>query len=481
MDPFLFVIALGLMMMAGLGALTLLSPQRFDSGVEVIALAFLLGAACVSLASFVLGLAVAGVSLRLLLAVGCLALGGVAWWRRPQAGPVRWLKGFPQRWLLLGAAIITGQAAFLFWQSWGSPLGWDGLLVWDIKARLACLNGGVMPADYFTDPTRMWSNPQHTPYLPLVAGWIYDWLGRCDQQWIKALFPMYYVAGAGLLLGAGFRWARQPWQAIVAVLLLFSVPAVWSGNGSATSGYVDFPLGVYYLAAVVAIVDYLLTGSMGDFRLAIALTAVLPWLKRDGVGAMVIALALLLLATLAHRRLRLTTSAVILLPALLVFGGWKLFLAWLGAGLQSSDTLPVTLSSLTSNLGRLADILPAYGRELGRRSHWGILWGAVLLVLPWLGWPKPRPTAVVLVLATAAPLVLFPLVFIFSAWSDYMLHMSTTVDRLVLQVAPVGVLLVTLAPPLARPAQVEKKHSEAGSLERMALSNLAEATEALRQ
>jgi hypothetical protein len=63
------------------------------------------------------------------------------------------------------------QAAIVIWWSLNRPLGHDGFAIWDLKARIAYLNGGAIPLSYFFDSTRIWSHPEYPLCLPLVQAW----------------------------------------------------------------------------------------------------------------------------------------------------------------------------------------------------------------------------------------------------------------------------------------------------------------------
>jgi hypothetical protein len=99
-------------------------------------------------------------------------------------------------------------------------LGWDGLHIWEFKARLAFDNGGTVPAAYFRDVSRMWSHVDYPQYLPLTETWVYGWLraDRTKQPWwraVPAVLPRGLWAAVGRRAHAGYQphaWRRRwPW------------------------------------------------------------------------------------------------------------------------------------------------------------------------------------------------------------------------------------------------------------------------------
>ncbi|MCW5850213.1 MAG: hypothetical protein KIT87_09025 [Anaerolineae bacterium] len=216
MDAVLFTLTLLSLVIPGWAGVTLLGPRHARlPWPEVLPLAFLLGAALVTLLSFGLGFVVAGAWLRgLVVALGALftlavfsrqTLKGLArGWKLPTGAarqPLR-LPSSSQTALASGGqrhrvspvivvivVILAAQAAAVTWLAWRGTLEWDGLVVWEAKAYLACLNDGRVPLAYFADPSRQWSHPQYPLFVPLLEAWLYGWLGRCDQSLADLLFP----------------------------------------------------------------------------------------------------------------------------------------------------------------------------------------------------------------------------------------------------------------------------------------------------
>ncbi len=436
MDAILLAVAL-VVMVAGGGAVAVrLARDRVPGRLELLGLAILLGTALVTLAPFWLGRIVAGWPLRLGVVALSIALASGLGWRR--------LRGGPRAPGALAVVAVAAATLLVAWIAAHTTLGWDGAGVWELKARIAAENGGHMPAAYYTDPSRRWTHPYYPLLVPFAEWWFYGWAGAPDQRLAKAVFPLLFLGGAAVLAASACRLGGR-WSGPMAVVLLSCVPEVLGGSGGITTGYADFPLAIYYAAAIAYVVEYHLTGSRGALMLASGLAAALPWIKQEGVLALAGVFAVGLAATARGRRFR--DLGVLVAPGAAVWLAWRAFLVAVGAP-QAVDFMPLTVPTLLANASRLPTIADALFRELGDRHHWSVLWPAAAVALAAAG-PGRRRLAGLLALAVVVPLGLASSAYVMSAWDPFIVHVRSSLARLVLQVAPVAVLLVavSLAPP----------------------------------
>jgi len=457
-----FAVAVLLAAWGGLGLTLLLLGRRGATDTpgagELLCLSVLLGLATVSFVLFLAGLihppaAIGAATLT------CAGLGawGVFWHHPTLTAIVVRRRGWQDWvWLLVALVIIGGTTAVVWWFSQHGTLRFDGVAVWEIKARLASVHHGTIPSGYYRDPTRAWSHPLYPPFIPLIEGWVYRWVGHPDQQAALLLFPLFFAIGAGLLWAGGRRLTGRRLPAAVGPLLLLAVPLITDGDGSASSGYADVPIAVYYLAAVIFVLDHLLHDRASSLRIAAAIAMVLPWVKQEGLvlfGGL--AIVLVGACMLRERRGALRPRAAGLaiasfcLPGLFVGVGWRVYLSHVHA-IREHDYLPYTWHTLSSNIGRLPMIGSHLFDELAMWDRWTLLW-------PWFG-----ATAVLWFVARrgsalqAAPLlVILPAaadcgVYLFSAWQPVEAHIDSSLSRLLLQLTPVAMLLIAMSLPSGR-------------------------------
>ena len=72
-------------------------------------------------------------------------------------------------------------------------------------------------------------------------------LGRINEQLVKSVFPLYYVAALGILYFGIRRFSSRTY----ALVFTFILASISQFNNFATNGYMDLPLAYYYLAGTL--------------------------------------------------------------------------------------------------------------------------------------------------------------------------------------------------------------------------------------
>jgi hypothetical protein len=315
------------------------------------------------------------------------------------------------------------------------------LLIWEAKARFAFHSGGSLPANYFQSTSWEFTHVGYPQLLPLTEAWCYLWMGEPNQFWVKAIFPAFYLAGVVLLAAATSRIAARRWVGPAIAALLFFVPYVTSLDGGVVVGYADFPLAVFYFAAIGYLLSFLTNGQPEAFRLYAACLMFLPWMKREGVILWVVAAACGGFVAWRGKR----SLLLWLLPGALIIIAWRIFLAAAQARVPS-EYLPATFKAFVANLDRLGPISAALLGELARFDHWNIFWPLVLIALVAVSTrARDRRLLHLLIAAITVPPAAYCGAYIFSNWPDYLTHMSLSLPRLLLQLMPVGWLIIALA------------------------------------
>jgi len=432
--------AFGTLLIAGYGLLALLVRQKTQfSLTEQIAFSWLLGTGAVSLLLWLFGLFLHGVLLPALVSIVCLSLGFVGW-KQMVPQPLR--RRTPKPFEIFLGIIIVIEIAIVFYLSFVHTLGWDGLLNWEIKARYAFANGGVIPATYFSDSGRAFSHPEYPLAIPFTELWLYLWLGEADQFWAKTIFPIFYVIGAFLVVALGRRFTKKTWIGLLMAAFLFFVPQITVEVGSAIAGYADFPLSIFYLATIGCLFCAVEPKNDAFFRLYAACLALLPWIKRDGLILWIVAAVCGVFVIL--RTKRASWHFLTLFPGLLIICGWRFYLGAMHAP-QSTDFLPVNLETFSSHLDRILPLLSALLAEFRNLPTWSLFWFVVAVGVAYLLGQLRNPGALVLLTALIVPIVLYLLIYVFSSWPNYLEHVGLSISRLLLHVAPVGFLITLIA------------------------------------
>jgi hypothetical protein len=336
----------------------------------------------------------------------------------------------------LRAAVPLLPALALGWLALRLPMAWDGVMTWEQKARLAWLSGGGLPLHYLAQPYRYHAN--YPLLVPMLEAWVYGWLGHMDQVLVKVVFAGFLLAVLWLLATAAGRLGLSAGWSVAAALLPLCVPRLVLGEGSATSGYADFPLAAFYLACIVYLVEYVREDRRGALRAAGVLAAGLPWIKQEGV--ILWACVALFAVVIARRRGHASTLLWVIVPGLAVIVGWRAVLAIAHAA-RDAGFLPVEAATLWRNLPRVGLVAAAaWSRATG--GEWSLLW-PVAAVSSAAAWrlPASRPVAALLLAAVAVPSAIYSTIYIFSA-TDPAWHIATSLSRLMIQVSLPALLLV---------------------------------------
>jgi hypothetical protein len=342
--------------------------------------------------------------------------------------------------------LIAVECAALFVAGLRTPLGFDGVFNFEMKASLMFFNPAhSLPVEYIGDSSRNWSHPQYPLMVPFGELWIYSWLGRVDHAAAKVLFPLFYFSLVALVCGAVRRVAGlRPALATGAILGLMPPLTLIPG---AASGYADVPLAAAMAGAVSFTWLALRTGARDAALLAGIMSAIAAWTKSEGI---VLAGAVGLLALIfryvsvraAGCSLSVAAASAPLVVPVVALAPWLALQR--SYGIPAADFLPLTIANAVDNLHRVPIISELVVRELVRPGHWGFLWPAwCIAVLLVITHRHRLPSDLFLIGAVAIPLVLYAVPFMFSSWTDVDQHVRSALPRLLVPLAPIALWLTT--------------------------------------
>jgi hypothetical protein len=419
--------------LAGGFGLTIMLVRRRLTKTEHFALAWLFGTVLVSLTLWLGGFVLRGIALQVFVAAICVTLGAIGFrrWRTFQA-----IAASRTRFENIFIAVFVIELMSILYLSIQHTLGWDGLTVWEMKARYAFLHGGALPFDYFRDKSRWFSHPEYPLLLPLTESWFYTWFGEADQFWIKLIFPIWYVAAMSILLLAAEELSGNRAIAWIIVLLFPLVPAINGAPGGVAVGYADVPIAAIFIAAIFYLLRFLRDDSRDALALFLALAATLPWMKREG-AILWFVLTIAAVAILWSRR-KGNMSILAFVPGICVIAAWKIFLV-------SVHALPSRDFAMHADISRVPGILHELWLTVIDRDLWNIFWLLAAFAIVAVVIRECARTTAVLLWTLFAPLALYLSSYIFSAWPDYIAHIDTSLPRLLIQLTPIAWLLIAFA------------------------------------
>jgi hypothetical protein len=425
---------------AGFGVTMLLVRHRLTIW-ETCALAWLFGTVAVSLSLWVSGFFLHGIALQIAVTGICVVIGALGfqrWRTAPGQQKIRLTKAE-----IVFITLFVIELILMFWLSFQRDLGWDGLLAWEIKARYAFLNGGVLPVEFFRDPSRWFSNPHYPLCLPLTETWFYLWIGNCDQFWIKFIFPFWYGAAMSIMLLAAEEQSENRLVGWMIALLFLLIPCIHDLPGGFQVGYADGPLSAIYLGAAFYLLRFIRSGSTDAMVLFIALGAALPCMKLEGV-VLWATISVCGAVAIRQRRRAWTAAALSFLPGLCLIALWRVFLTSVHC-LPAQDFVFPTFGVLFRNIQRTGVIVHELFLQLIGWHDWNIFWLLLAMAMIAVLARARNARAATLICLFIVPLVCYCACYFFSAVPDYIWHMEVSLRRLLIHLVPIAWLLIALA------------------------------------
>ena len=334
----------------------------------------------------------------------------------------------------------------------GRPLNvWDSWVNWGVKSRAIFLEGHISPAVY-ADASRTVTHLDYPLLVPLLQSWLYGWVGAPDDRFAGVASVLFYVALVGICYAAirGRGGSRTLSLAVATTVATISQVA-----GLASIVFAEMPLAVFATITGAYLLKWLEGGPPGALLLSALGAGLLCWTKRDGILFLVAMLLAVVLTGWRHRRAWQAVGALAV-ATLVVSGPWYAFAAHNSR--PAPDFQSFDPGTLAANIGRWSTIVELEWNSLTSQG-WSYIWPLAVLsgILFWVVRREHKPVWVALVpIAVVTHLALSGAVFFFSAFVPYEQHILGSIDRLVVQVAPLVVVWTALqaVPATELPAHV---------------------------
>jgi hypothetical protein len=429
---------------------TLLRPPPRVVSVERLALAFALGVGVVSLLLFWGSLAAPGHAGTWCVVVPVLGLMLWKLGRRLRASGPRSADilrdprtrlaavSAPNVWSVAVALLLGAETLRVLAVSVAIGFSWDAWFIWALKARVVFVDGGV-PRAYLADLSRQWSHLDYPWLLPLAEAWMYFVAGEVRPALAKVLFPGFF----GCLVLLFYCGMRRDHSRPTSLFFAGSVGIVPHIHFWSPVGYADIVVGLYWLGSVLYLYHWLRAGAHRDLVAAAAFAALGAWTKNEGAVYWLLQLVAIALGSVLWGKPVPQVArgvGIHLLAGIVVVGPWVFLRMY--DGVPGNDFGPVSLATTMAHLGRVPVLLTMTVRELADPWHWALLWYLVAggLLLFWCG--SERRARVYLAACTVVPPFVLGAVYVYSVWVPFTRHVEWSLDRLILQQAPVAMLFV---------------------------------------
>ena len=318
----------------------------------------------------------------------------------------------------------------------------DYLFIWAFKA-LVLAEKGALRIPSFLDWRAYHAHQDYPLLFPALQALLYRASGSVLDRTAKILYPLLLsCAAATLYFHLLRRWGRR--AALTGAAFCLLTPALCGLHPGVCSAYMDIPLGIFLMAAVLKALSWRKDGRATEALLAGICLGGACLTKNEGMAYAVPVLLFFSAAALRTAPGRWRTLPAFLLPVLAAGGTWFLFRRNLPAG-DSDYVALFTNGVFLEKINGLPRVCAKYALELVHFERWGFLWILVILSAPrWYRRGGALPAAcvaAVLAIQTAAVTV-SPLGI---TWQT-----ASALSRLAGQAAPLAALLAGLALASAR-------------------------------
>jgi hypothetical protein len=361
---------------------------------------------------------------------------------------------------LLALAVLSAVAlAASIAGVWRQPDGgWDAWAIWNLRARALYRSGGDLHLAYRAIIAR----PDYPPLLPGIVARTWVFIGR-EMYAAPAIIAGVFGTMCVVVLFSAVRFLRFTSSAALAAIVLLGTPEFLR---CAESQMADVPIALFFLLSCAFVVIAIELADLRSLVLAGVCASLAAWTKNEGLLMAVCLAAALFLAGGCQMQDRLRAAACFLVGAAPLL----LLLAWFRLRHAGGNDLLANTSSVAAAWHRLVDphryaaVLAGLARQLIRVDRWGVFLMAVPVI--WICCcagldrdsspeesraSRPCHDRAGHLLAMAIILVLlgYGLVYILTPY-DLAWHISSSIDRLLLQCWPSAILATALGFPRAQ-------------------------------
>ena len=273
------------------------------------------------------------------------------------------------------AAGIIFEILYAFFRALIKPIeAYDAIAMYAMRSKIFYLSKSI-PHDFFYNLSTLFPHPDYPLNLPLSETFVYLFLGNLNDQMVKVIFPLFFIAILGILYFAVRRLSGRT----SALLCTFALATVPQFNNFATNAYNDVPLTYYCFAGTLFLLYWFKeTRSSGYLYISAVMTALAGWTKNEGFVYCASNILLLFIFLFANRR---TIKKRDLLNGFLYIGIILLVLApWLWVkftlNLVNSDVGSTTLDQLNivKQSYKIWPIFYEFQRQVFGPKKWNIIW-----------------------------------------------------------------------------------------------------------
>ena len=278
--------------------------------------------------------------------------------------------------LIAGIAL---EILYAFFRALIKPVeAYDAIATYAIRSKIFYI-GRSIPQDFFYNLSILLPHPDYPLNIPLSETFVYLFLGSQNDQLVKIIFPLYFIAILGILYFGVRRFGSRT-LALVFTFILATIPQF---NNFATNAYHDIPLAYYCFAGTVFLLYWFEKKEFpGYLYISAAMTAIAGWTKNEGFVYCAANILLLLIFLSVNRRSinkRDVLNALLYIVIILsILAPWL----WVkfSANLVNSDVGSTTIDQLNliKQSHKIWPICYEFQRQVFGPKKWNMIWIVII-------------------------------------------------------------------------------------------------------
>ena len=273
--------------------------------------------------------------------------------------------------------IMGLQIVSVFLRALSKPLeSYDGIINFGIKAKIFLASNAVpLISQAFEGIGR--GHMDYPILIPLAETWIYKFIGAYNDQLVKIIFPLVFVAFIVTFYHATRRFYNRRY-ALLFSFFLCTVPQV---ANYATIGYADLTFTFFVTMSFISLFRYFTEEDTSCLILSSLLSGFGFLTKNEGISfafANLVIIAIFILRQKVRGSQIKRFAVYYAIPLVIVTAGWVFIKGKLGVENTDIDITALTIKRLGENFSYIPFALNKFQQEVFGPKKWNILWVLVL-------------------------------------------------------------------------------------------------------
>lgn len=254
---------------------------------------------------------------------------------------------------------------------------WDSWAVWAFKGKIYSFHQRI-PLEQFPHLSKVWGNWDYPHHVPLMEAWVSLWLGRWHENWIRLVFPLFWIAsGAGVYFFL-LRYVSRT----TALMGLFCFVTLGKLQQMVIGSIAEPVVLFYYLASLAMLVRWREDNTDSFLILSAVMAGLACWTKNEGFAYTLFNVVNVALFSPGKGMARKIKEVVCYsLIVIVINAPWLLVKSSLGLKNIHLNAATLSFAYLVKNLNNIPEVLNALLRYSVWWTYFNIVWFVFAITL----------------------------------------------------------------------------------------------------